>query len=93
VGNDRSREATGFIFSQEDGDRLWCWLDLSFVFISCWGFITWEIESGIGVIRAGFITVESMSDRVDGVGEVSSGDALSLKPIFLKTLEGFKDGF
>jgi hypothetical protein len=93
VGNDRSRQATGFIFSQEYNDRLFSGFDIAFILIGFGGFITWEVERRIGVIRAGFITVESVSDRVDGVGEVSSGDALSLKPIFLKALEGFKDGF
>lgn len=91
VGDYRGRQATGFVFSQEDGDRLSGGFDFSLVFISCWGFVAWEIERGIGVIGLGFVAVESVSDRVDGIGQIGGSNALGLETIFLKALEGFKD--
>lgn len=91
MGDYRGREATGFVFVQENSDRLWRGFDLAFILIGFWRFVTWEIESGVAFIGFGLIAVEGVSDRVERIGEISGGDALGLEAVFLEALEGFKD--
>jgi hypothetical protein len=92
VGNYRGGQSAGFVFGEENGDRLARWVDFAFVFVGFWRFVTWEIESGISLVGLGLITVEVMGDRVNRIGEVGCGDTLGLEAIFLEALERFKDG-